>query len=350
MSYLLRRLGQAVLVLLVAFTATFFLLHYLPGDAIIARYGSPDLGLSSAEIEDIRESVGANEPVWTQFWLALTGFLTGDFGYSAQTGAAVSDMLANALPETAALTLTSFTLAVILAFAIAFASTFGPFSWLRSLMRSLPPLFISIPVFWLAIVLIQIFSFQLGWVPVIGASDLQALILPSIAISVPIAAPLAQILVRSIDEVRAQPFIAVVRAKGASNHWLLWRNVLGNALLPALTIAGVLFGELIAGAVVTETVFGRSGIGRMTEQAVANRDMPVLQAVVVLSAAAFVLINLIVDLLYPVLDPRLRRNTSRRKGAPTAQQAGAHGSVEAAPAGTAADSAPGPAEEKKGRP
>lgn len=306
MSYVLRRCGQALLVLLVAFTATFFLLHLLPGDSIAARYGNPQLGLSEAQLAEIRASMGYDEPVWTQFWLALTGFLTGDFGHSTQTGASVSSMLAAALPETLALTLSSFLLAVLLAFGIAVASTFGPFSWLRQLVRALPPLFISIPVFWLAIVLIQVFSFQLGLVPLIGASDLQALILPSIAISVPIAAPLAQILVRSIDEVRAQPFVAVVRAKGASNSWLLWRNVLGNALLPALTIAGLLFGELIAGAVVTETVFGRSGIGRMTEQAVANRDMPVLQAVVVLSAAAFVLINLIVDLLYPVLDPRLR--------------------------------------------
>lgn len=306
-SYVLRRLGQALLVLFVAFTATFFLLHYLPGDSVIARYGSPQLGLSAAQVAEIRASMGADQPVWTQFWLALTGFLTGDLGYSAQTGGSVSSMLTTALPETAALTLTSFLLAAVLAFSIAFSSTFGRFGWLRRVTRALPPLFISIPVFWLAIVLIQIFSFQLGLVPVIGASDLQALILPSIAISVPIAAPLAQILVSSIDEVRTQPFVAVVRAKGASNNWLLWRNVLGNALLPALTIAGLLFGELIAGAVVTETIFGRSGIGRMTEQAVANRDMPVLQAIVVLSAVAFVLINLIVDLLYPVLDPRLRR-------------------------------------------
>lgn len=315
MSYLLRRLGQALLVLLVAFTATFFLLHFLPGDAVVARYGGPELGLSPAELDEIRDSRGYDQPVLVQFWLVLTGFLTGDFGYSTQTGASVSAMLAAALPQTAALTLTGFGLAVVLAFAIAFVASFGPFPWLRQLVRTLPPLFVSIPVFWLAIVLIQVASFQLGLVPVINPTPLQELILPSLALSVPIAAPLAQILVRSIDEVRAQPFIAVVRAKGASDSWLLWRNVLGNAMLPALTIAGLLFGELIAGAVVTETIFGRSGIGRMTEQAVANRDMPVLQAVVVLSAAVFVLINLIVDMLYPVLDPRLRGRTAGRPAA-----------------------------------
>lgn len=305
-SYILRRLGQAVLVLFAAFTASFFLLQFLPGDAVSARYGSPELGLSQAEIEQIRESTGVNEPVLIQFWRSLTGFLSGDFGYSTQTGAEVSTMIVTALPQTAVLAVLGFGLGVVLAFAIAFLSTLGPFRWLRQLVRALPSLLISIPVFWLAIVMIQVLSFQLGLVSVIGASPAEALILPVLALSVPIAAPIAQILVRSIDEVSAQPFVAVVKAKGATDGWLFWRNILGNALLPGLTIAGVLFAELIAGAVVLETIFGRTGIGRLTEQAVANRDMPVLQAIVVLSATVFVLINLLVDLLYPVLDPRLR--------------------------------------------
>src|SRR5699024_9580586 len=121
----------------------------------------------------------------------------------------------------------------------------------------------------------------------------------------PIAAPLAQVLIRSIDEVSAQPFVAVSRARGASTWWLLWRTVARNALLPTLTMAGLLFGELVGGAVVTETVFARMGIGQLTAQAVAARDTPVLMAVVVLSTVVFVLINLIVDLIYPVLDARL---------------------------------------------
>ena len=178
--------------------------------------------------------------------------------------------------------------------------------------RGIPPLFVSLPVFWIGIILIQVFSFRLGLVPVIGANPVQALILPVITLATPIAAPLSQVLMRSIDEVREQPFVAVVRARGASTPWLLWRNVARNALLPTLTMAGLLFGELVGGAVVTETVFARAGIGQLTAQAVANRDTPVLLAVVVISTVAFVVINLIVDLLYPVLDARLRTSGPTR--------------------------------------
>ena len=132
------------------------------------------------------------------------------------------------------------------------------------------------------------------------------MVLPTLTLAVPISAPLAQILIRNIDAVLAQPFVAVARAKGASRRGVLWRHVARNAVLPTLTIAGILFGELLAGAVVTEAVFGINGLGSLTQQAVGNQDTAVLQAIVVISATSFVLINLIVDLLYPVLDPRLR--------------------------------------------
>ncbi|MDB5612585.1 MAG: transporter, permease protein, partial [Devosia sp.] len=146
---------------------------------------------------------------------------------------------------------------------------------------------------------------RLRLVPIINPSEFQSLILPVVALSFPIAAPLAQILIRSLDEVQTQPFVSVARAKGASRAWVLWRHVLRNALLPVLTIAGVLFGELLAGAVVTETVFGINGLGRITEQAVSNQDTAVLQAIVILAAVGFVVINLLVDLAAPLIDPRL---------------------------------------------
>lgn len=135
------------------------------------------------------------------------------------------------------------------------------------------------------------------------------MILPIVTLAVPISAPLAQILIRSIDQVQTQPFVAVARAKGASRSGVLWRHVARNAMLPALTIAGILLGELIAGALITETVFGRSGLGQLTLQAVLNQDVAVLQAIVVISAAAFVTLNLLVDLLFPLLDPRLKTHT-----------------------------------------
>ena len=312
MTYVLRRVGQAVLVLALAYTAAYLLLAALPGDAVIARYGSPELGLTPEQIEAIRQSLGADQPLVVQYVRSIAGFLTGDFGYSVASCAAVSDLIATALPPTLTLAVLGLALAVFLAVTIAFTATYGAGRGLRRVFRGIPPLFVSLPVFWIGIILIQVFSFRLGLVPVIGANPVQALILPVITLATPIAAPLSQVLMRSIDEVREQPFVAVVRARGASTPWLLWRNVARNALLPTLTMAGLLFGELVGGAVVTETVFARAGIGQLTAQAVANRDTPVLLAVVAISPAAFVVINLIVDLLYPVLDARLRTSGPTR--------------------------------------
>ncbi len=320
MSYILRRVGQALLVLVLTYTVAYLLLAALPGDAVLARYGSPELGLSTEQLAEIRAAYGADRSLLERYVESTLGVLRGEFGYSVASGAAVGALIATALPSTLVLAALALIVAVFLAVTIAFTATYGAGAWLRRLFRGIPPLLVSLPVFWIGIVLVQVFSFRLGLVPVIGADPVEALILPVATLAIPIAAPLAQVLMRSIEEVREQPFVTVVRARGASTSWLLWRNVARNALVPALTMAGLLFGELVGGAVVTEAVFGRAGVGQLTAQAVANRDTPVLLAVVVLSTVAFVAINLIVDLLYPVLDPRLRpsRSARRRSGADTA--------------------------------
>ncbi|MGF6175775.1 ABC transporter permease [Ensifer sp. 4252] len=305
-GYLLNRLGQALFVLWAAFTISFVLLQAMPGDAILIKFQNPELGLNPQQIADIRASYAADSPIWVQYVQTIGRFLTSNFGYSVQAGVPVSTMLAAHLPATLRLASLGFLLAAVFAVAIAFVSSLTPFAWLRGALQSVPSLFISIPTFWLGIMLIQIFSFRLKLVPVINPGPWQELILPVVTLAVPISAPLAQVLVRNIDDVLTRPFVAVARAKGATRHWVLWRHVAKNALLPTLTIAGVLFGELIAGAVVTETVFGLNGIGGLTERAVGSQDAAVLQTIVVLSALAFVIINLIVDLLFPVLDPRLR--------------------------------------------
>ncbi|MFK3703434.1 peptide/nickel transport system permease protein [Raoultella sp. BIGb0138] len=304
--YLLQRLGQSLLVLWAAFTLSFVLLQVLPGDAVLIKFQNPDLGLSPAQIAEMRLAYGADSPLWKQYAHTLTAMLQGDFGYSLQAGIAVSTLLASNLPETLSLALPAFALAVVLAFILAFASRLPGLRGLSNALQSLPVLFISLPTFWLGIALIQLFSFQLRWIPVINPGPLQGLILPVIAVAVPISAPLAQILMRSIDRVAAQPFVAVARAKGMSETGVLWRHIIGNALLPALNIAGLLLGELIAGALITETVFGRGGLGQLTQQAVNNQDIAVLQAVVMISALGFVVINLLVDLLMPLFDPRLK--------------------------------------------
>ena len=300
--YLLHRAGLGLLVLWAAFTLSFFLLQVLPGDAVLIKFQNPDLGLSPQQIAEMRQAYGADNPLWQQYLHTLAAMLHGDFGYSVQAGVPVSQLLVANLPGTLRLALCGFLLATLLAFALAALSRHPALRGLRNLLQSLPALFISVPTFWLGIALIQLFSFQLRWIPVINPSPWQGLILPIITVAIPISAPLAQILLRSIDEVSTRPFVAVVRAKGASEGYVLWRHVLRNALLPVLTVAGLLLGELIAGALITETVFGLGGLGQLTQQAVNNQ----LQAVVVISALGFVVINLVVDLLMPLLDPRLQ--------------------------------------------
>src|SRR5690625_4007290 len=244
----------------------------MPGYSLMIRLETAYVGLSPAEIAHLREAYGADRPVILQFFTTLGAFLTGDFGYSIATGTPVSELITDALPGTAALAGTAFFVAVLLAGLITLLAATPRPGWLSQAFANLPSLSVAVAGLWLGTMLVQSFSSPRGWISVITPGPVEGLILPVLTIAVPISAPIAQILLRSMDEVRTAPFITVVRAKGASESWILWRNVFKNALLPTITVAGVLFGELVGGAVVTETIFGRNGIGRIAEQAVANQD------------------------------------------------------------------------------
>ena len=308
--YLGARVGQALLVLWASFTVSFVLLQLLPGDAIAIKFQNPELGLNAAQIAQMRTAYGADAPLWRQYLESLGGAVRGDFGFSLQAGVPVSALLAASLPATLRLAALGFTLALVIAVLLAALSTLSYGRALRRAFAALPSPFVAVPTFWLGITLIQLFSFQWRLIPVINPGFWEGLILPVMTLAVPISAPLAQLLIRNIDVVMHQPFVTVARAKGASHRGVLWRHVARNALLPVLTVAGLLLGELIAGALVTETVFGLNGLGQLTRDAVNNQDLAVLQAIVLVAALGFVLINLLVDLLYPLLDPRL--SLSRR--------------------------------------
>ncbi|QLJ51826.1 ABC transporter permease [Cronobacter sakazakii] len=308
--YLGARVGQALLVLWASFTVSFVLLQLLPGDAIAIKFQNPELGLNAAQIAQMRTAYGADAPLWRQYLESLGGAVRGDFGFSLQAGVPVSALLAASLPATLRLAALGFTLALVIAVLLAALSTLSYGRALRRAFAALPSLFVAVPTFWLGITLIQLFSFQWRLIPVINPGFWEGLILPVMTLAVPISAPLAQLLIRNIDVVMHQPFVTVARAKGASHRGVLWRHVARNALLPVLTVAGLLLGELIAGALVTETVFGLNGLGQLTRDAVNNQDLAVLQAIVLVAAFGLVLINLLVDLLYPLLDPRL--SLSRR--------------------------------------
>ena len=181
---LLQRFGHGLLVLWAAFTLSFVLLQVLPGDAVLIKFQNPDLGLSPAQIKEMRVAYGADSPLWQQYAHTLLAMLHGDFGYSLQAGVPVSELIASNLPDTLSLALPAFVLAVLLAFALAFASRLPGLRWLSNTIQSVPVLFISLPTFWLGIALIQLFSFQLRLIPVINPSPLQGLILPIVTVAI----------------------------------------------------------------------------------------------------------------------------------------------------------------------
>ncbi|GHF39984.1 peptide/nickel transport system permease protein [Amycolatopsis bartoniae] len=315
-GYLLRRAGQALVVLWAAFTLSFVVLYLLPGDAVLAKLGGGEAAMTvtGAQLDQARAEYGLNDPWPVQYGKRLLAALHGDFGRSIATGDSATHVVVTALPPTLAVAGLGLVLAVLLGGGTALAGTYTRTRWLGTLLLSLPPLGISLPVFWVGLVLIQIFSFQLRLLPALGNAGLASVILPALTISLPTGAVIGQVLARSLRTQLAEPYVETVRAKGASQARVHFGHALRNAAIPVLTMVGVVAGQLLAGSVVTETVFSRDGVGRVTTTAVTGQDIPVVQAVIVLAAFFFVAVNLAVDLLYPLLDPRVRRDPVARTG------------------------------------
>ncbi len=303
--YVARRVGQAALVLWAAYTLSFVLLSALPGDAVTNRIQNPESNISPEGAKILFEFYGLDRPLIEQYLHSLVGALHGDLGYSLSNAAPVSELIGDALPNTLRLTALALVFGISFAAAVALAINYGPWPWLRSLAASLPALFASVPTFVVGIVVLQLLSFRLQLIPSVDDGSFLALIAPAATLGLVVAAPLSQVLATSIRGTRSQPFVHVQHAKGAGEGDIFRRNVLRNSSLPVLTLLGLAFGELIAGAVVTESVYARSGIGQLTVSAVSTQDLPVVQGVVLLSAVAYVLINLAVDIAYPFIDPRI---------------------------------------------
>ena len=305
--YVVRRLAQGIFVLWAAFTASFVLLYLLPADPVVTMLGADGQGanVDPAQLEQVRRQYGFDQPVLVQYAHRLVAALHGDFGSSMTTGIPVRTELAQALPSTAALAGVAVTLSVVLAATIAIAATSTRTGWLRRLLTSLPSLGVAVPTFWVALVLIQVVSFRWGLLPAFGGDGWRSLVLPAVTLAIPTSASMAQVLASSLDATWDSPFVQTATAKGARRPRILTRHVLRNAVTPALTMAAMVVGGVLAGSVVTETVFARPGLGRLTQQAVAAQDIPLVQGVVVLAAVVFVLVNLIVDAAQLGLDPRV---------------------------------------------
>jgi peptide/nickel transport system permease protein len=289
------------------------LLYALPSDpaAIVA---GPSNSVTPQELQQLRHQLGIDRPLVDQYFSKLGAALHGDFGRSIQTGESVSSVIRNALPATAAMAGLGLVLGVLLGGGIANEATLTRRRWLTQTLMSLPPLAVAIPGFLIGLLLLQWFSFTWHVFPAIGNTGWKSLALPAVTISLQPAAMIAQILTKSLHNELRQPYVDTARSKGAGPVRVNIRHALRNAALPALTIAGVLVGGLLAGAIVVEVVFSRSGLGQISQQAVSTEDFPVIQGMVLLGSLIFVCINLIVDLLYPLLDPRLaqQRRTPRR--------------------------------------
>ncbi|QLD11845.1 ABC transporter permease [Microbacterium oleivorans] len=306
LTYIARRVGQGLVVLWAAYTISFLVLYLLPGDAAALFAGGADQEAVDPElVARLRAELGLDRPLWEQYLTALGRALVGDFGTSTQTGRPAADLLGEALPPTLALTGFAFVLSIALGAVLALAASLTRTTWLRNLLFSLPPIGVSIPVFWIGLLLLQAFSFQLRLFPAMGDDGFVSLVLPAVTIAIPSGAFIAQLLSRSLRSTLAQPYVEVVRAKGAGEARVQFGHALRNAVIPTLTMGGVLVGGLLSGAVVTETVFSRLGIGRLVVTAVNNRDVPVVQIVVVFAALVFVVANLLVDLVYPLVDRRI---------------------------------------------
>ncbi|MET0233156.1 MAG: ABC transporter permease [Kibdelosporangium sp.] len=307
--YLSRRVAQAVFVLWAAFTLSFVVLYLLPGDPVAIMLnggaGVNQSNFSPEQIASLRAEFGLDKPVVVQYLDQLRAAAGGDFGRSVAGGRQVTELIVAALPNTLQIAGAGLLLAIVLGAAAAILGTLTRVKWLGQVLLSLPALGISLPVFWVGLVLLQVVSFQWGLLPAFGNDGIESLILPAITIALPVAAQIGQVLARSIQTALAEPYIETARAKGAGRVRVHLRHGLRNAVVPALALSAVILGQLIAGAVVVETVFSRDGIGRITASAVSAQDIPVVQGIVVFSALVFVVVNLIVDLISPLLDPRI---------------------------------------------
>ncbi|MET9218426.1 ABC transporter permease [Streptomyces sp. NPDC088197] len=310
-TYLLRRLLQAVFVLWAAYTVSFGVLYLLPSDpaTIMAAGGGDASTVTPAQTEALRHQYGLDQPLAEQYGTRLLHALHGDLGRSVQNGVPVTRLLSHDLPTTVQLAASALLLALVLGSAVALLASWTRSGPLRQLLLSLPALGVSAPTFWVGLVLVQLFSFRWHVFPAFGDEGFDSLVLPSVTLALPGAALIAQVLAKSLRTALAEPYVQTALAKGANRRRVLFGHALRNASIAPLTLVGIMIGNLLAGAVVVETVFARAGIGRETAAAVTAQDIPVVQGVVVLGAVTFVLTTLAVDLLLPLLDPRITATT-----------------------------------------
>ena len=305
MRYASRRLLHGAIVVWAAYTVTWLLLYLLPSDPVsLMLVGS---GNSSEETRAALEAkYGLDRPPLRPYLTLLGRALLGDFGDSIEYGRPVLDVVLGAVPYTIQLGVAAVAVSIVVGIGLALLANATRAAWLRNILFSLPSAFLSFPIFLTGLLLVQIFAFSLHLLPAVGTSGWQSLVLPALTSGVPASAAIAQVATKSIHEYLDSPQSSYLRARGVTRRRILLAHALRNAVIPAVTILGMQVGGILAGAVITETVFSRQGLGRVLQNGVLSQDIPLVQGVVVLSAVLFVLTSFLVDLVYPLLDPRIR--------------------------------------------
>ena len=303
LTYILQRLLSALLVIFGVVSIVFLLIHMIPGDPVEIMLGE---SASTADREVLRSALGLDQPVWLQFQQYLAGLLQLDMGNSIHFRRPVSDLLLERLPATGLLAAVTLLITVLLALPLGILAAVRRDSPWDSGAMTFSMLGVSIPNFWLGPILILVFSLWLGWFPVSGRSGFGSVILPALTLSTGLIAVLSRMVRSSMLEVLGEDYIRTAKAKGLPPRRVILQHGLRNAMLPVITLLGLQLGALLAGAVITETVFSWPGVGLLTIESIQSRDYPVVQACVLLISVTYVLVNLLTDLAYAWIDPRIR--------------------------------------------
>jgi peptide/nickel transport system permease protein len=302
--YILRRLAQAIPVLLGITIFTFLMAHLTPGDpVIIFAMGKP---LSEEREAEIRAQYGLDKPLWEQYRDYMGGLLRGDLGKGLRDQRPVWDTIREAIGPTLQLTVAGLAVAILLGVTLGIVAAIFHNSWLDSAAMVVALLGVSTPVFYLGLLLLFAFSFHFHLFPATGTGGWQNLVLPALTVGFASSAYIARLVRSSMLEVLRQDYVTTARAKGVRERLVVSNHALKNALIPVVTYFGIQLAGLLTGAVVTEQVFSRPGLGRVAITAIGNRDFPLIQGTVLVTAVVYVLVSLAIDLSYAVIDPRIR--------------------------------------------
>lgn len=308
LTYVRRRLLLTGPVVLGVSVIVFSIIHLLPGDPVLVILSGANA--TPEQVAEVRAQLRLDDPLPVQYLRFLRRAVVGDFGRSIFSKRPVIDEIADQLPSTLQLAGTAILIAAAVGLALGIAAAVRHNTWIDRLAMLVALGGVSMPSFWLGLILIFVFSLHLGWFPATGHGGVSRLVLPAATIGLSYSAVIARLVRSSLLDVLRNNYIATARAKGLSEWLVVLKHGVGNALIPVTTIIGVQLGNLLAGTIIVETVFSRQGMGRLAVAAVLDKDYPLIQGVVLVSALGYVLVNLLVDLSYSVLDPRIRHGES----------------------------------------